>query len=126
MTEKNQEIDLLRRSNMEIAKQLENTLLCITDFGGVLDRAQAMAQESKDSAVVNLLAQLNREINAYFKKIGIVEIDSLDAKFDPAIHDPISSVEKEGVSKYTLLQVAERGFVYSGKVLKKAKVVCAK
>jgi molecular chaperone GrpE len=123
---KNEEIDQLRKTNLENAKQLETTLLAMVGFAGVLDRSLSTAQESKNVAVVDLIAQLNRELEAQFKKIGIVEINSVDDKFDLALHDVISAVEKEGRQKFALLQIVERGFVYAGKVLKKAQVISAK
>ncbi len=56
---------------------------------------------------------------------GLVELDPIDQPFDPAIHEAIQRYEVSGIEEATVVQVLQKGYRLSERLLRPALVIVA-
>ena len=91
-----------------------------------LDRGLAWAREhAADQAVVEGLLLVQKELSKTLEKHGIARLAVLGERFNPALHEAVSCLPREGIEEGVILEEVAAGFTRDGKLLRPAKVVVA-
>lgn len=91
----------------------------------------AIPQELRDSdaritALTTGIEATERELLAAFDRVGIKKIASLDAPFNPNLHEVIFEAPGTGKPAGTIIQVVEEGYTIHDRLLRPARVGVAK
>lgn len=70
--------------------------------------------------------QIKEQVSAWLKEQGVEEIKAKGEKFDPALYEAIEEVEQKDVAAGTIVEVAQKGYLLNGRLLRPAKVKVAK
>jgi len=65
-------------------------------------------------------------LEAALDKFDVTEVNPADTVFDPEYHQAMSTREVEGVAAGTVVQVVQKGYVLSGRLVRPAMVIVAK
>jgi molecular chaperone GrpE len=65
---------------------------------------------------------ISRQIEEMLKKYGVVEIESLNREFDPALNEAVEIEEGDGVDKDTITKVYQKGFMIDDYIVRCARV----
>ena len=88
------------------------------------------AFNTENQTLENLLSGVEltlRQLNTAFEKANVVELNPLNEKFDPNWHQAIGQLDApEGVEANQVLQVLQKGYALSERVLRPALVMVAK
>ena len=91
-----------------------------------LDRAEKqISEEEKDSKVVQGFLQIAKQIRDFLKSQGVEEMQG-QGKFNPEIHEAIGEIVQEGRDPGEIAEVAEKGYMRKGRILRAAKVKVTK
>ena len=60
------------------------------------------------------------------KKFGLEQLDPLDDKFDPELHEAMSMVPHPEAKSQTIIEVFQKGYLLNGRVVRPARVIVAK
>ena len=60
-----------------------------------------------------------------FTRLGVTEIEALNAPFDPEFHHAIKQVEDDSFGENVVCQVLQKGYTLDGHVIRHAMVVVA-
>lgn len=74
------------------------------------------------AAGVNLVL---RELRGALERSGVSSYDPVGERFDPALHEAISTAQAEGVEAGVVLETLERGYRVDEQVIRAARVVVA-
>ena len=85
-----------------------------------------MPKDLLGDAHVQGLMLVKTQLEDFLKSHGVVSIDSLGKKFDPAIHEVIQAVEAEGKESGEIIEEIEKGYTINGRLLRPAKVKVTK
>jgi len=89
-----------------------------------LEAALKSSQENVQSLVSGTELTL-RQLTAAFERVSLRDIDPLGEKFDPHRHQGISAVESDQPAN-TVVQVLQKGYMLSERVLRPALVIISK
>jgi molecular chaperone GrpE len=89
-----------------------------------LEAALKSSQENVQSLVSGTELTL-KQLTAAFERVSLREIDPLGEKFDPHRHQGISAVESDQPAN-TVVQVLQKGYILSERVLRPALVIISK
>ncbi|MBM5812497.1 MAG: nucleotide exchange factor GrpE [Gammaproteobacteria bacterium] len=104
------------------AERLATELLPVLDsLGLALDAAAADAATLLEGQRATLRLLLKA-----FERAGISEIDPLGQPFDPQLHEAMALQPAAGQPPDTVLQVAQKGYVLNGRLLRPARVIVAR
>lgn len=81
-----------------------------------------MPKELLKDAHVQGLMLVKTQLEDFLKGHGVMAIDSLGNKFDPAIHEVIQAVEEKDKESGEIIEEIEKGYTINGKLLRPAKV----
>jgi molecular chaperone GrpE len=116
-----------RRAEMETSVQfaqeslVRELLPVLDDFDRALRAMDGTVDESMRAGVALVYERLTRILTAQ----GLEAIRPLGERFDPALHDAIAQQPAEGQAPGTVVEVAQAGYLFRGRVLRHAKVVVA-
>jgi molecular chaperone GrpE len=85
-----------------------------------LERALQATQSEISESIVSGVEIIHKQFLELLKKYGVTEIDALNKKFDPNLHQALSKEEREGIEDPVVIKVYQKGFLYSGKLLRPA------
>jgi molecular chaperone GrpE len=71
------------------------------------------------------LGMILRQVSDVFRRLGVVEIQALDAPFDPAVHEAVAREESEEVSVPTVSAELQRGYKLHDRLVRPAMVKVA-
>jgi molecular chaperone GrpE len=110
--------EALARGKAELARQL---LPAIDN----LERALAAAGEdaSAHEVLVQGVAMVRDELHGRLAGAGVEAFDPTGEKFDPQLHEALSTKPGEGTESGVILETVEKGYRLNGQVLRAAKVV---
>ncbi len=103
------------RGKAELAKQL----LPVVDN---LERALAAAEAEQGSLVKGVQLVLD-ELRDKLSDAGVESYDPLGERFDPELHEALSTRAEEGTDAGHVLETIEKGYRLNGQVLRPARVV---
>src|SRR5947207_1178496 len=87
-----------------------------------LERALASAEESEQHLAAGVRL-VHSELLAVLERNGVEQFDPEGEKFDPAVHEALSTREADGAKPGMVLDVVEKGYKANGTVLRPARVV---
>jgi molecular chaperone GrpE len=109
--------EALARGKAELARQL---LPAIDN----LERALAAGEDaSAHEALVQGVAMVRDELHSRLEGAGVEAFDPTGEKFDPQLHEALSTKPREGTESGVILETVEKGYRLNGQVLRAAKVV---
>jgi molecular chaperone GrpE len=86
-----------------------------------LERALGAAEEG--SEVARGVELVHDELRATLARAGVESYDPTGERFDPTVHEAISTRAADGVEAGTVVETLERGYRLDGQVLRPARVV---
>ena len=98
----------------------------INSFLEVLDNLERAVNlvEKKDKFSEGIDLVINK-FYSVLKALGVEEMESLGAVFNPSYHEAIKVVEDDRYEKNVICEVFQKGFVLNGTVVRHARVVVA-
>ena len=89
-----------------------------------LERALAAGEEaSAHRALVEGVAMVRDELHSRLADAGVEAFDPTGERFDPQVHEALSTQPAEGTEPGIVLETVEKGYRLNGQVLRAAKVV---
>ena len=89
-----------------------------------LERALAAGEEpSSHGALVEGVAMVRDELHSRLADAGVEAFDPTGERFDPELHEALSTQPAEGQEPGVVLETVEKGYRLNGQVLRAAKVV---
>jgi molecular chaperone GrpE len=109
--------DALARGKADLARQLLPAL-------DNLERALAAGEDAAaHGALVEGVAMVRDELHNRLESAGVESFDPTGEKFDPQLHEALSTMPSEGTESGVVLETVEKGYRLNGQVLRAAKVV---
>jgi len=110
--------EALARGKAELAREL----LPVIDN---LERALG-ASSSDSDALAEGVSMVLAELRAKLAAAGVESFDPTGERFDPQLHEALSTQPAEGTEAGTVLETLEKGYRLNGQVLRPARVVVSK
>jgi molecular chaperone GrpE len=109
--------DALARGKADLARQLLPAL-------DNLERALAAGRDpSAHDALVDGVAMVRGELQDRLAAAGVESFDPTGERFDPQLHEALSTMPSEGTEAGVVLETVEKGYRLNGQVLRPARVV---
>jgi molecular chaperone GrpE len=109
--------EALARGKADLARQLLPAL-------DNLERAlEAGSDASAHEALVKGVAMVRQELHSRLEGAGVEAFDPTGEKFDPELHEALSTRPDDGTEPGVVLETVEKGYRLNGQVLRAAKVV---
>lgn len=122
---KKEELERLERmKELEKMEIILKILKIIDDF----ERAKKeIPLEMKDSGWINGIIQIEARLKKFLEIEGVKEIEMKDdEKFNPNFHEAIDEVEVEGKESGQIVEIAEKGYLINGQLLRPVRVRVSK
>jgi molecular chaperone GrpE len=109
--------EALARGKADLARELLPAL-------DNLERALAAGKDSSaHEALVEGVAMVRDELHGRLEAAGVEAFDPTGEKFDPQLHEALSTRPADGAEPGVVLETVEKGYRLNGQVLRAAKVV---
>jgi molecular chaperone GrpE len=109
--------EALARGKADLARQLLPAL-------DNLERALAAGKEaSNHGALVEGVGMVRDELGSRLQAAGVEAFDPTGERFDPQLHEALSTMPSEGTESGVVIETVEKGYRLNGQVLRPAKVV---
>ena len=109
--------EALARGKADLARQMLPAL-------DNLERALAVGEDaSAHPALVQGVAMVRDELRSRLEGAGVESFDPTGEKFDPQLHEALSTRPDEGSKPGVVLETVEKGYRLNGQVLRPARVV---
>jgi molecular chaperone GrpE len=106
------------QAELQASRLLLKLLPILDDF----DRAIAAIPEEERNQWFEGVALIQRKLERFMADEGVTEIAALGQAFDPALHEAVAVVHDADAESGTILDVMQRGYLHSGRVLRPALV----
>ena len=110
--------EALARGKAELARDL----LPVVDN---LERALAASNSDPDSLGKGV-ALVHEELRSKLESAGVEAYDPVGERFDPELHEALSTRPQEGTDSGVVVETVEKGYRLNGQVLRPARVVVSK
>lgn len=120
---KNKEMERLTEILSASRENMISELIPILDNFRLAEKA--IPEDKKDKNITGLLL-IKKQLEDYLKSMGIEEIDVLDKKFDPRLHEAVEEVEDENMEPGVVVSEVEKGYTLNGKLIRPSKVKISK
>jgi molecular chaperone GrpE len=119
--------EALARGKADLARQL---LPALDNLERALDAGEGDAS-ARDSAtrlreyraLVEGVAMVRDELHSRLESAGVESFDPTGEKFDPQLHEALSTRPSDGTESGVVLETLEKGYRLNGQVLRPARVV---
>lgn len=124
--------DVKARIRRDVSKDVERgrraILVELVDILDNLERALAAGRDTSNiDALLQGLGMVERLFAARLEAFGVVRIEALGRRFDPAEHEAVSTVPTtDAAQDDTIVGVIRPGYAIGGEVLRPAQVAVAK
>jgi len=78
---------------------------------------------SQHEALIKGVGMVRDELQSRLEAAGVESFDPTGEKFDPVLHEALSTQPAEGTESGVVLETVEKGYRLNGQVLRAAKVV---
>lgn len=85
-----------------------------------------LPENLKNNEYVKGVLQIKTQLAGFLKEQGIVPIEALDKKFDPARHEVIEEIEVKDKEQGTVAEEIQKGYMIGQKLLRPTKVKITK
>jgi molecular chaperone GrpE len=119
--------EALARGKADLARQLLPALdnleraLEATDDAGARDSGRPLRESHE--GLVKGVAMVRDELRSRLESAGVESFDPTGEKFDPQVHEAISTKPEEGTEAGVVVETVEKGYRLDGQVLRPARVV---
>ncbi|MBQ4466064.1 MAG: nucleotide exchange factor GrpE [Oscillospiraceae bacterium] len=116
-----------RTAKEKIEAYGDATARCIEQLLPVLDNFErAMEAPCSDEAYQSGMEMIFGQMKNFLEKLGVTEIESLGAEFDPNVHNAIKQGEAtEEYPEGTVCEVFQKGYMLKEKLIRPAMVAVA-
>ncbi len=93
-----------------------------------LDRAAQLIEQTQSPEAVKIvegLTMVRKQAYDAMDKLGVTEIDCLNAEFDPNLHDAVMHIEDESYGPSTVVEVLQKGYQRGDSVIRHSIVKVA-
>lgn len=117
-----------KRTEKESFKTYENAKINILlGILPILDSFdQAKNNESTDENYKSGIELIFKQFEDYLRTLGVSEIITKDAKFDPELHDAVNIVEDSGLESGMIVETFRKGYKLGTQVLRHSMVTVQK
>ncbi len=122
LTSKDDVIKDLYRRLQEYGAKIQNLLSALIEFSDILNIINGFISASKDEHWISQMDMIRGSVEALIAKNGIIETGS-EKFFDDLLHEAVSVVALEDKDYLEVIGVERKGYLYMGKVYRKARVV---
>lgn len=117
---KKDEVERLGRV-IDISKEeIISELLPILD--NICLAEEKLPKDLKNDCWVEGMLKIKAQINDFFKKEGVKDIESLGKSFDPHTQEAMERIEGKGSESGIVAEVIQKGYTLNGRVIRPAKV----
>lgn len=114
--------EAVQRYDMGAMGVLEKLLPVIDNFERGLD---AVAEEEKDSAFVQGIQQIYKQLMAVMDDLGVAPMDAEGKEFDANLHNAVMHIEDEEFGENVVVEELQKGYMYKESVLRHSMVKVA-
>lgn len=114
--------EAVQRYDMGAMGVLEKLLPVIDNFERGLD---AVSEEEKDSAFVQGIQQIYKQLVAVMEDLGVTPMDATGKEFDANLHNAVMHVEDEELGENVVAEEMQKGYMYKENVLRHSMVKVA-
>lgn len=114
--------EAVQRYDMGAMGVLEKLLPVIDNFERGLD---AVAEEEKDSAFVQGIQQIYKQLMAVMDDLGVAPMDAEGKEFDANLHNAVMHIEDEEFGENIVVEELQKGYMYKESVLRHSMVKVA-
>ncbi len=106
----------------------EKLLLALLPVLDSFDRALEHAQKEHDNSqeMIQGFGLIQQQFHSVLERQGVSKIESLQAKFDPMLHQAVMHEEVEGAESDMVVRVMQEGYRLGEKVLRPSMVAVSK
>lgn len=121
------DFDNYRRRNADSIKsaRTEGNAEVLIEVIKILDIIEQAQKMIKDSATIDGIKMIYRQIENMLGNFGVQEIEALGMDFDPNIHNAVEKVKQEGVESGKIIEVVNKGYRLGEKILRYSSVKVA-
>lgn len=112
----------VQRYDMGAMGVLEKLLPVIDNFERGLE---AVSEEDKDSAFVQGIQQIYKQLMSVFEDLGVAAMDAEGKEFDANLHNAVMHVEDEELGENIVAEEMQKGYMYKENVLRHSMVKVA-
>lgn len=99
---------------------------CVRELLTVLDSFErAMETPCSDGEFKKGVEMILSQLGTSFEKLGVSEIEALNAQFDPTYHNAVNQIQDDSFDENTVAQVLQKGYKIGDKVIRHAMVIVA-
>jgi molecular chaperone GrpE len=110
--------------NLERALQAAGVADDAAAGGGAEGRPDAPSEEvSAHEALARGVALVHDELRTKLERAGVESFDPMGERFDPQLHEALSTRSEEGADAGVVVETVEKGYRLDGQVLRPARVV---
>jgi molecular chaperone GrpE len=92
-----------------------------------LERALNVGEDaSAHEALARGVAMVHDELRGRLENAGVEAFDPIGERFDPQLHEALSTRLEEGTEAGVVVETLEKGYRLNGQVLRPARVVVSK
>jgi molecular chaperone GrpE len=113
-----EKMELLQSAGKEVILAM---LPVLDDFERALKAAESL--DNPDKASLNGIELIYKKMLGIMEGMGLNAMDSTGTDFDAEIHEAITKVPAGDENKGKVVDVAEKGYLLNGKVIRFAKVI---
>lgn len=114
--------EAVQRYDMGAMGVLEKLLPVIDNFERGLG---AVSEEDKDSAFVQGIQQIYKQMMSVFEDLGVSSMDAEGKEFDANLHNAVMHVEDEEAGENIVVEEMQKGYMYKENVLRHSMVKVA-
>ena len=122
--------EALARGKADLARQLlpalDNLERALEAGDDARARDSALPLRESHEALVKGVAMVRDELHSRLESAGVESFDPTGEKFDPQLHEALSTMPAEGTESGVVLETVEKGYRLNGQVLRAAKVVVSR
>jgi molecular chaperone GrpE len=119
------ENDISSMTRISTEDLIQKLLPVLDDFERMIKANKAA--EEKEGQADNAFMKGVELIYSKYKRIlesqGVKEFETLGKPFDPALHEALMQMAKEGVPPHTVIEEIEKGYTLFDKVIRHARVI---
>lgn len=87
--------------------------------------SRALSTECSDPAFYKGVEMTMAQLKSIFDKLGIIEIEALGKKFDPAVHNAVMHIDDDNYGSNEIIEEFEKGFKLGDKIIRFSMVKVA-
>jgi len=102
----------------------------VLNFLPILDNLEIakknLSKDLKENPEVKGILQIEKQIQDFLKLQGFEEIEIKDKKFDVNFQEAVEEIEKKDCEPGTILEIVQKGYKLSGKIIRPVRVKISK